>query len=239
MDNEQQPNNLNQQSINPQPLEPIPVQPLSIIQPTQPVMTISSPVTPVVSVPSTSHKMLIIIIAIVATLIISILVIILVIINNKPESGLGHIAPNIQLNQDNKNQRVGNNSIGYITVPKTWVRFTDIDNPDIFQYSDGTEDYIVTMSARASGVAAKEVANNIWENFANEGAENIDSATVKIGKYTAYQVYGYYPDEDKILVTWSFEDENDKLHYVSIEATTDKANADNMNAIANTFSLEK
>lgn len=54
-----------------------------------------------------------------------------------------------------------------------------------------------------------------------DGISDITGATVTLGGYTAYQVYGYYKNEDIMLVSWYFK-VGDNINYVAIEGSKDK-----------------
>ncbi|MBP3255448.1 MAG: hypothetical protein J6M60_07360 [Clostridia bacterium] len=133
-------------------------------------------------------------------------------------------------------QRVGDDKFGYITVPSNWYRFIDPDATSTLQYSYANV-YIVTLYARdKSEVSARGYAASTMYNMKQEGAENVTGATVTLGKYTAYQVYGYYRSENLWLVCWHFEAEDGKTHYISMEGPD--ASSEYFK-IPETFSLKK
>lgn len=70
----------------------------------------------------------------------------------------------------------------------------------------------------------------------SEGVEKLTEATVTLGKYSAYQVYGYYASDNVWLVCWFFEAEDGKTHYISIEGPDPSSEHFN---IPKTFSLTK
>lgn len=139
-------------------------------------------------------------------------------------------------NTSSNTQRVGNDEFGYVTVPNNWYRFYDPDALSTFQYSYASI-YIVTLYAKnKSELSAKDYATNSMYNMKQEGAENVTGATVSLGKYTAYQVYGYYRSENIWLVSWHFEAEDGKVHYISMEGPD--ASSEYFK-IPETFSLKK
>lgn len=142
----------------------------------------------------------------------------------------------ISTNTSSNSQRVGTDEFGYVTVPNNWYRFIDPDATSTFQYSYANV-YIVTLYARdKAGMTAKDTATNSMYNMKQEGAENVTGATVSLGKYTAYQVYGHYRSENIWLVSWHFEAEDGKIHYISMEGPDASSE---FFKIPETFSLKK
>lgn len=116
---------------------------------------------------------------------------------------------------------VGDDKNGYINIPKNWYRFYDVDGNTSLQYSYANI-YIVSLNyLEANGYSAKDYASNYMYNKKNSGeVTGVTGATVKIGKnkeYTAYQVYMYYPSDNTYLVTYWFEAEDGKIHYIALE----------------------
>lgn len=127
-------------------------------------------------------------------------------------------------NNNNNNETttiVGDNKYGYITIPKTWAKFYDVDGNTSLQYSYANV-YIVSLNYfEDSRYTAKEYASNYMYNKKNSSdVTGVTGATVQIGKnkeYTAYQVYMYYPSDGTYLVTYWFEAEDGKVHYIALE----------------------
>ena len=141
-------------------------------------------------------------------------------------------------NQDivQKGKRVGSDEFGYITIPENWVNFVDVDKNSTLQYSYANI-YIATLYAvPTTQIDAYNYASNIMTKLQSEGVQNVQGATVSVGKYSAYQVYGYYSNENTWLVCWFFETEDGKTHYISIEGPD--RNSEYFN-IPNSFSLNK
>ena len=72
----------------------------------------------------------------------------------------------------------------------------------------------------------------------------VTGATVTIGKnkkYTAYQVYMYYPSYSTYLVTYWFEAEDGKVHYIALEGPQELSGVKITDYlyIPESFSLEK
>lgn len=135
------------------------------------------------------------------------------------------IKDNDKNNNDNNNNEtttiVGDNKYGYITIPKNWAKFYDVDGNTSLQYSYANV-YIVSLNYfEDSQYTAKEYASNYMYNKQNSSdVTGVTGATVQIGKnkeYTAYQVYMYYPSDGTYLVTYWFEAEDGKVHYIALE----------------------
>ena len=124
-------------------------------------------------------------------------------------------------------QRVGNDEAGYINVPSEFIAFQEeggmSGDVEGFQYSDVTGKTIFTVSAFAD-TTPETTANLLLGSLENEGAEDPAGAEVTIAGYDAYQVYGYYPDDNTFLVMWVFEapEQDDLVHYLAIEFDADQ-----------------
>ena len=112
-------------------------------------------------------------------------------------------------------QRVGNSSYGYITIPGDWQEYQDAASNSSLQFTDGS--YIVTLKAvESASSSALSYATAVKQNFVKDGVDTT-GATVSLGKYKAYQVYGYYTSVQKWHVCWIFEAEDGKTHFISVE----------------------
>ena len=119
---------------------------------------------------------------------------------------------------------VGDSVYGYVTVPDDWSRFYDVDGNNSFQYSYANT-FIVSLNSLEKQYSAKEYASNFMYKMQNSSeVTDVNGATVTIGKnkqYTAYQVYMYYPSLSIYLITYWFEAEDNKVHYISLEGPGD------------------
>ena len=150
------------------------------------------------------------------------------------ENNIEEDTPTQDIVQEGK--RVGSDEFGYITIPENWVNFIDVDGNSTLQYSYANI-YIATLYAvPTTQIDAYNYASNIMNKLKSEGVQNVQGATVNVGKYSAYQVYGYYANENIWLVCWFFETEDGKTHYISIEGPD--RNSEYFN-IPNSFSLSK
>lgn len=123
---------------------------------------------------------------------------------------------------------IGDTKYGYIDVPTSWTRFYDISGTTALQYSYGGV-YIISIDYfENSKLTAQEYASNFMYNkqMASD-VIGVTGATVTIGKnkeYTAYQVYMYYPADSVYLVTYWFEAEDGKVHYIALEGPNELNN---------------
>ena len=95
-------------------------------------------------------------------------------------------------------KRVGSDDYGYISIPKNWVKFTDLGGGDSIQYTDGSGYNIVSMNAYTKEKAnigegedftAETIANRIYYNWSeNKEAEKFWGAKTTVSGNDAYQV---------------------------------------------------
>lgn len=131
-------------------------------------------------------------------------------------------------------QTVGTGEFGYVTVPDTWMKFTDLDGGTDFQYSNPQGTSIITLNTfsfddlteeQKSQVDLESAAQSVWYNLENNQVSGIEGARVTLGPYDALQIYGYFTSEDYGLesgiVCWVFESSDGVFHYVAAEAALD------------------
>jgi hypothetical protein len=135
-------------------------------------------------------------------------------------------------------KKVGNDEVGYVEVPKTWVEFKGgaSDRGSLFanvfgesiettQFSSAAGDKIITLYAIDTDIiGAKEFDTNIFANMDMAGYDDLRrAATDTIPGYTAY-VAGGLPDDKMAFVCWCFEDGLGKTHYIALDAPRDSPN---------------
>lgn len=122
-----------------------------------------------------------------------------------------------------KHNYVGTKDFGYVDVPTDWIRVNNADDNTIFQYSDPTGQYVVSIKAYSTDkVQAYSYASSIYKGLQNEGViEELAAAMTTVKEFEAYQVYGYYRQYNKDLIIWVFEDGQGKTHYLSLEGGDD------------------
>lgn len=122
-----------------------------------------------------------------------------------------------------KDTVIGNDEYGYLKLPGSWYKFQDVDGKTSIQYTKDSV-WIVTLEAytpSAPDQTAETLAKASLYNLTNNevGVEKPTGATVTLGDYTAYQVYGLYTVDNTWLVEWFFEPGDGKIHYISVEGT--------------------
>ena len=81
-------------------------------------------------------------------------------------------------------QRVGNSSYGYITIPGDWQEYQDAASNSSLQFTDGS--YIVTLKAvESASSSALSYATAVKQNFVKDGVDTT-GATVSLGMYVGY-----------------------------------------------------
>lgn len=117
-------------------------------------------------------------------------------------------------------KRVGEAGYGFVDIPSDWVNFQDVNaTEDLRQYSDLTGTSIITLFVMEdSPNDAEQAASNSWAGMESNGAVDVQGAIVELAGYETYQVYGIYENVGIMLVTYHFEDEEGKLHYISAES---------------------
>ena len=137
--------------------------------------------------------------------------------------------------EDDDTKYVGDATFGYVKVPKSWIKFVDVETTKALQYTDiGEGGYIVTLNTIEQDVTAKYAAEAITEGIKGEGATAYYIST-KIAGYDGYVVKGSYTDGTKID-SYIFLTNDGELRFVSIEGP-DRYN-ENFD-IPKTFTLTK
>lgn len=137
-------------------------------------------------------------------------------------------------------KRIGAVNYGYVDIPSDWVKFDDVDvTRPIIQYSDIYGKSIITLDAWEDPEEDPELnAKALWHQIEQEGAQDTSGATVTLGGRQAYQVYGYYADEDIMLIMWVFKTEDNYMHYIAAESSLDNI-FDVLALVEESFSLEQ
>ena len=130
---------------------------------------------------------------------------------------------------------VGNDHYGYVKVPTTWVEFTDVDNPSVYQYTDiGEAGYIITLQTYEDDVTPYQAAINLKNKIESEGNEVVLKTAIIGSKYVAYKLDAKYSDNSYIDIYLFKAD--DKLRFISIEGPDD---TNESFEIPKTYSLSK
>lgn len=120
-------------------------------------------------------------------------------------------------------KRVGEVGYSFVDIPTEWVNFQDIGSDlELIQYSDLTGTSIITLYVIENPPNNPEqAATNSWGAMEQGGATGIQGAMVELDGYETYQVYGVYENMGMMLVTYHFEDDEGRLHYISAESFQD------------------
>lgn len=125
-------------------------------------------------------------------------------------------------------QIIGSNEYGFVKVPKSWVRFHEVEGGNDIQYSDGTDINIVTLNtfkAEQFNISEEEYAKldvvTVSSSILTSKEQSSDFSKVwgsksTIGGYEAYVVNAIAKSR-KYLVTWVFRSNDGKIRYVSLE----------------------
>jgi hypothetical protein len=147
-------------------------------------------------------------------------------------------------------KKVGNEEVGYVEIPESWVKFAGDASDrgsrfaDVFgeqvkttQFSSASGDQIITLYAiDTDAIGAKAFDTNIFANMDMNGYSDLRRAMVDtIPGYTTY-VAGGLPDDRMAFVCWCFEDGLGKTHYIALDAPRDSPNW--LAEIPQTFTLE-
>jgi len=118
-------------------------------------------------------------------------------------------------------KEIGEEKFGYMQVPEDWLRFYELGVDEaastMYQYSSPDQVSVVTMSY-SEDLDAETLANAYYQGYSQDAVDGLTAATVTLDGKTAYQIYGYFTDVNKIMVTWVFDGEDGLAHSLSIES---------------------
>ncbi len=117
-------------------------------------------------------------------------------------------------------KEIGDEKFGFMQVPEEWVRFKEFgadDSVPLYQYSSPDQISVVTM-AYLENTDAKTISDIYYVKLSGDTVDGLTAATVTLDGKTAYQVYGYYADANKVLVAWTFDGEDGLTHSLTIES---------------------
>ena len=125
-------------------------------------------------------------------------------------------------------QIIGSNEYGFVKVPKSWIRFHEVEGGNDIQYCDGTDINIVTLNTfkpEQFNISEEEYAKldvvTVSASILSSKEQSSDFSKVwgsksTIGGYEAY-VVNAITKSGKYLVTWVFRSNDGKIRYVSLE----------------------
>lgn len=130
--------------------------------------------------------------------------------------------------KNEETQIIGSNEYGFVKVPKSWVRFHEVEGGNDIQYCDGTDINIVTLNtfkAEQFNISEEEYAKldvvTVSSSILTSKEQSSDFSKVwgsksTIGGYEAY-VVNAIAKSGEYLVTWVFRSNDGKIRYVSLE----------------------
>lgn len=120
--------------------------------------------------------------------------------------------------------KVGSEINGYIELTQgEWVEFREeggLSDEGVVaadQATTVTNSAIITMVTYDVDMDIDDMAKNGMAYCESTGAKDVEGARVNIGEYDCDQVYCYYPDYGRYLVTWYFKADDGFVHYIAAE----------------------
>ncbi len=140
-----------------------------------------------------------------------------------------------EINEAAEWQTIGDDSMGYIDLPKNWVRFFDpstygtgmlqYSSPDLsavvslLVYNEALVENGVVTAEQLETLDAKTMATSSYMTLEQSGLSEMEAAQVTLGGIPAYQVYGIYNEggEAYLFICWYFDGDDGYVHYVCAE----------------------
>lgn len=114
-------------------------------------------------------------------------------------------------------KQVGEEKYGYINIDSTWEPYLDKD--DMLQYvSKDNYESLTIFYVEELSFTLREYMTKLQEYAMEDGASDLKITEVKVNNYDAYQMEGYYNEDNTYIVVWCFVDENNTLHYIEIDS---------------------
>ena len=129
-----------------------------------------------------------------------------------------------------ESQVIGSDEYGFVKVPKSWIKFNEVQGGNDIQYSDGTDVNIVTLNtfkAEQFGIPDNEfqkletvrISDSIFTSKeSNPEFTKVWGSKSTIGGYEAY-VVNAISKSGKYIITWIFKSSDGKFRYVALEGT--------------------
>ena len=117
-------------------------------------------------------------------------------------------------------QTIGNDDVGYLRIPKDFIKFKDIAGGDDLQYCDRTTTTIFTLNKIDKSVSVTDAIENIKDKVESEGAINatIDE-NASLAGFSGSMLKCYYPSDGKHLEVYIFPFP-EKNYYIAFEYLT-------------------
>ena len=124
-------------------------------------------------------------------------------------------------------QRVGNETLGYVNVPKDWVVLKDPNNAETFQYSSTDKYNILYLNSYSKDkvklndgetFGAELIANRIFSNLKSDKDQtSLQGVRADFAGEKAYLIKATFSD-GKTMFEWILQ-KGDKVYLVAIEGT--------------------
>ena len=138
------------------------------------------------------------------------------IIEDVYEETVNNSTNNDVVEKEDDTKYVGDSTFGYVKVPKSWIKFVDVETTKAIQYTDvGDKGYIVTLNTIDQAVSDEDAAKAITEGIKGEGATAYYYKKY-IGDYDGYVIKGSYTD-GTYIDSYIFQTDDGVLRFVSIE----------------------
>ena len=110
-------------------------------------------------------------------------------------------------------QVVGNDTLGYVTVPSDWKQYNTSTS-----YSDPTETYIITLdSTETTGNDIDQLAEQSAKNLTSDGFKEVSIKKDKLGPIDAYRIDAFSIENNKWVMNWIYIGEDNLVRIVSFE----------------------
>ena len=116
-----------------------------------------------------------------------------------------------------ESQVIGSDEYGFVKVPKSWIKFNEVQGGNDIQYSDGTDVNIVTLNTFKAEQFG--ISDSIFTSKeSNPEFTKVWGSKSTIGGYEAY-VVNAISKSGKYIITWIFKSSDGKFRYVALEGT--------------------
>lgn len=132
-------------------------------------------------------------------------------------------------------QIVGNDEFGYLTVENEWKLYNNLDSTTLQYAYKSTSDILTMYAIKDENYTLTQYAESVKSRLQTYETDNISYEIVNVGQYKAIKQQAYLKSLSTYMTTWCFKDENDTIHYISINSD----NTTNHQDIVTTFKLKK
>lgn len=138
-------------------------------------------------------------------------------VESNNESGVSANGSNSE-SGDSDTQIIGNESLGYMKIPKDFVQISNSESGEL-QYGSKSGDVVFTINSISSDIEISKALESITEKVKNDGAENITtSISSEFNGFTANEIKCFNPKESKFVVIYLIPF-MEKTAYIAAEYT--------------------